>query len=214
MENSFCRLSKKSWSAKLVYNVVLYSCIFIVIAILYMVLHSFNLPKRVLFIGDIICLFILILSLISSILDLTIGFKRYGYKISDSSIEIIHGVYFTNINIIPIRRIQQVSMEQGPILRLFNLYNVSIVTAGSNTSIEYLSDDVSSQIVSNLNNKINYFATISQNKTENYTGIIQGLKSISQNNTENYTGIIQDLKSDDNKNSDCIAPCNNKHDLS
>ncbi|UQS84504.1 PH domain-containing protein [Apilactobacillus apisilvae] len=58
------------------------------------------------------------------------------YKISEEYVEIQKGFFFRKLSSIPIARVQNVNLSQGPLLRFQKLNSVHIDTAGDNHKIE------------------------------------------------------------------------------
>ena len=75
-------------------------------------------------------LFIL-LSIIGWI-SVKLNFKLSGYALREKDILFKHGWLIQKIRIVPLKRIQHVSIQSGPIDRNFGLASISIFTAGSN----------------------------------------------------------------------------------
>lgn len=83
-----------------------------------------------------------------------IEYKQWRYAISEDKVDIRHGIFFVTNTVIPIIRIQHITIDQGPINRRFGLYNVEISLASDSFEIECLSHQVASEIVENLTNKL------------------------------------------------------------
>lgn len=62
----------------------------------------------------------------------------WGYAMNEDSIEIQYGLIVIRRALIPMRRVQHVDLEMGPIMRHFKLASLSITTAGSNHTIPAL----------------------------------------------------------------------------
>lgn len=89
-------------------------------------------------------------------------YKRYRYIITDDKIEIIEGAIFIEKTIIPIERIHQISVKQGPINRIYGLSKVTVSTAGSNADINFLNLNEADKISENLKNKINNLVIVNR----------------------------------------------------
>lgn len=81
-------------------------------------------------------------------------YKQWKYLITEDKIEIVHGLFFVTTTIIPILRIQHVSISQGPINKLFNLNNITISTAGGAHNITGLTLEDANKISEYLNTRI------------------------------------------------------------
>jgi hypothetical protein len=60
-----------------------------------------------------------------------IGFRNSGYALRDKDVLFRHGWIIRKIRIVPLNRVQHVSVQSGPIERRFGLASVSVFTAGS-----------------------------------------------------------------------------------
>lgn len=82
---------------------------------------------------------ILGLGILELICELSLIPYRYAfnkYKISEEYVEIQKGFFFRKLSSIPIARVQNVNLNQGPLLRMQNLNSVYVDTAGDNHKIE------------------------------------------------------------------------------
>ncbi|USS92217.1 PH domain-containing protein [Fructobacillus americanaquae] len=69
----------------------------------------------------------------------------YHFMVNETDVEIQKGFFFRTHTAIPIARVQNVDLDQGPILRLFKLQQVHILTGGSGHEIEALTEDDAEQ---------------------------------------------------------------------
>ncbi|MGI6256935.1 MAG: PH domain-containing protein [Anaerovoracaceae bacterium] len=92
--------------------------------------------------------------LLALIIYPAIEYRQWFYSISEDRVEIRHGIFFIKNSIIPIIRIQHVTVEQGPIYRRFGLHNVVISLASGNFQILGLSRDKAEEISKNLNHRL------------------------------------------------------------
>lgn len=92
--------------------------------------------------------------LLALILYPIIEYRQWFYSISEDRVEIRHGIFFIKNSVIPIIRIQHVTVEQGPIYRRFGLYNVSISLASGNFQILGLRQDRAEEISNILNQQL------------------------------------------------------------
>ena len=60
--------------------------------------------------------------------------------------------------IVPIERLQKLSLETGPFDRMFGLTRVKLTTAGGDVDIRYLEIEKAEVIAESLKNKINKYA--------------------------------------------------------
>ena len=89
-------------------------------------------------------------------LVITIAFPRiyydhYRYFISEDRVDVRRGIFFLTHTVVPIERIHQVEVVEGPVNRLYGLADVQITTAGGVATIEYLEKDEADRIADELN---------------------------------------------------------------
>ena len=92
---------------------------------------------------------------IYEIISPIIYYNHYRYCITDDRIDIRKGVLILRHIVVPIERLHQVEVKRGPINNMLGLANVSITTAGSSVTIDYLENRVAEEIISELNDIIN-----------------------------------------------------------
>ena len=59
------------------------------------------------------------------------GFRHSGYALRTKDILFKRGWIIRKIRVVPLKRIQHVSLQSGPVERKFGLASISIYTAGS-----------------------------------------------------------------------------------
>jgi membrane protein YdbS with pleckstrin-like domain len=64
--------------------------------------------------------------------------RRWRYEVRDEEIDIQHGTFVVKRTLVPIRRVQHVETEAGPLQDLFDLSSVSFHTAAGETEIPAL----------------------------------------------------------------------------
>jgi len=101
-------------------------------------------------------LFIL-LSIIGWI-SVKLSFNLSGYALREKDILFKHGWLIQKIRIVPLKRIQHVSIQSGPIDRNFGLASISIFTAGSNEAdftIKGITDQTALQLKEWISKQVN-----------------------------------------------------------
>ena len=58
-----------------------------------------------------------------------IEYRQWGYYITEDKVDIRHGLFFITNTIIPIIRIQHITVSQGPVNRKLGLYDVELSLA-------------------------------------------------------------------------------------
>jgi uncharacterized protein len=83
-----------------------------------------------------------------------IEYRQWGYIISEDRVEIKHGIFFIHTTVIPVIRIQHITIRQGPVARKYGLSNVSIHTASGLFAIEGLINEDARAIAEALKAKL------------------------------------------------------------
>ena len=83
-----------------------------------------------------------------------IEYRQWGYQIHEDRVDIRHGIFFVNHSIIPVVRIQHITVSQGPINRRLGLYEVAMSLASDNFEIPCLSKEVADEIADNLKRRL------------------------------------------------------------
>lgn len=173
---SFESLNKKARYSMIIGDIIVLAISILITSSLKIYIFKFDLPDILKSIINVIYYLINGIFAINIIYEPTIAFKRHKYKISENSIETITGIYAIKHTIIPIRRLQQIDINEGMINRPFGLVDINLVTAGETSKIEFIEKEKAELIVSMLTEKINEFAKIQLENTENYEPIIEGIE--------------------------------------
>ena len=83
-----------------------------------------------------------------------IEYRQWGYHISHDRVEIKHGIFFISTSVIPVIRIQHITIEHGIILRKLGLSSVRIHTASGAFNIVGLSNGEARSIIESLKNNL------------------------------------------------------------
>lgn len=105
-------------------------------------------------IARIACSAVIIVSAIYSLVEPQVIYRRYRYRIDDEKVDIRKGVVFITHQMVPIERIHQVDVTEGPVNRMFGLANVHITTAGGTVEIQWLQREVAEDIADKLNSTV------------------------------------------------------------
>lgn len=77
-------------------------------------------------------------------------YARYTYSYQEDRIQINRGVIFKHEIVIPVCQIQDLHLNQGPLMQILKLQTLEISTAGSNYQIHGLDNEVAKQILAEL----------------------------------------------------------------
>ncbi|MHB8063370.1 MAG: PH domain-containing protein [Ruminiclostridium sp.] len=97
---------------------------------------------------------ILAYMLITLYLFPAIEYRQWGYIISDDRVEIRHGIFLIKNIVIPIVRVQHITILQGPINRKLGISIINIHTASGQFTIEGISNEEASSIAESLKSKL------------------------------------------------------------
>ncbi|MFY9263144.1 MAG: PH domain-containing protein [Actinomycetaceae bacterium] len=74
--------------------------------------------------------------LVTAALDVFIARRRakvVGYAELENELVVVHGIMFRRLEVVPYGRMQQVNLGTGPLMSLFDLASVELVTASATT---------------------------------------------------------------------------------
>lgn len=83
-----------------------------------------------------------------------IEYRQWGYYIDEEKVVIKHGLFFIKQTIIPIIRIQNITMSQGPINRKLGLYSVEMALASGSFDIPGLDKETAEHLSESLKSKL------------------------------------------------------------
>ena len=79
-----------------------------------------------------------------------IEYRQWGYLIEEDKVVIRHGIFFVKKSIVPIIRIQNITISQGPINRRLGLYKLELSLASDSFEIVGLDKETAETISENL----------------------------------------------------------------
>lgn len=91
-------------------------------------------------------LVLLVISLLGIFFIPQIRWKRWYYEVDEHEIDLQSGIFIITRTLVPIKRVQHVDTRQGPILRSYNLADVTISTAATTHRIPALDEEVADQV--------------------------------------------------------------------
>ncbi|MGC2872750.1 PH domain-containing protein [Ihubacter sp. rT4E-8] len=83
-----------------------------------------------------------------------IEYRQWGYLIEEDKVVIRHGIFFIKKTIVPIIRIQNITMSQGPIDRRLGLYKLKLSLASGSFEIVGLNQETAEAISENLKSRL------------------------------------------------------------
>lgn len=79
-----------------------------------------------------------------------IRWQRWRYEVREQEIELQHGLFIVKRTLVPMVRVQHVDTEQGPILRKYDLSEISISTAATTHTIPALITEEADELRSRI----------------------------------------------------------------
>ncbi len=150
MENGFKKLEKNALGC-------MYTATFVVSAITLAILSGVVIYFDLLRIKLILVIYavIMIVAILNVLISPYFRYHRYRYKLDGDSLEVIEGYIFISHNIVPIERIQNIELQQGPIDRMFGVSKMTITTGGGEETVRFVSKEVAGTMSDKLKKKIN-----------------------------------------------------------
>ena len=155
------KLSNKAIKSWIISRSIALIILLIIYIVAMVILPKFNLQGFNWFINkfrtpiNIVSLIILLLTAVSAFIEPFFEYKQWSYGISEDEIFFTEGIYFRKSVTIPIVRIQNINLSEGPINSYFNLATVKIGTAGGSYDIPNIDKDEVEKIREFLSKKIN-----------------------------------------------------------
>ncbi len=157
MKDIFKKLPKRARWSMLLSDVISGILIIGIAFIIKSVIISFHIPDFVKQVVGGVFYVVVVFSVLDTLLAQCVLYHRVKYLITDKSVETYKGIYFMSHEIVPIRRMQQVDIEMGPINKMFNLSSVHVITAGGKIELEYIDRTEAEEIAALLKDRINEF---------------------------------------------------------
>ena len=147
---------------------------------------------------------ILAILVVYGIVEPEIMYRRYRYRMDDEKIEVRRGIVYITHAMVPIERVHQVDVSEGPINRMYGLANVNITTASvevNESDLNVTVTDVSKTMyvaTDTLNVRDSWLAsstkggTLKRNQAVTVTGSYDTTVTTSDDNSLNATVIDRD----------------------
>jgi len=75
-----------------------------------------------------------------------IRWQHWYYEVGEHEIDLQSGIFITTRTLVPVKRVQHVDTRQGPILRSYNLADVTISTAATTHRIPALDEETADTV--------------------------------------------------------------------
>lgn len=152
------RLSKDSVKVWIISGIISYSIWLILFAVLLYVDFRFSWYEWIGWILIGITSLIALSGIWSIFIKPYLLYKNWRYAANEEFLQLKFGALYEEHQLVPMTKIQSVSTKQGPILRKYGLYSISIETMGFSHVIPTLPKDVAFE----LRNRIAHFAKIKE----------------------------------------------------
>ncbi len=103
----------------------------------------------------IVCVAVFVLELLETIISPIFRYRRYRYILTEEEVQVMKGYIFLTHIIVPISRLHKITVESGPIDRMFGLASVEVTTAGGDVTINFLEKEKAEMIAERLKKRIN-----------------------------------------------------------
>lgn len=134
------RLDKQVVNVWVISDLISNLIIFIVLGILIYLRYHFAWPVWIFWILIGIFVFTLLLMIWSTYLRPRFLYKNWRYDVNEEFLQLKSGAFFETYTLIPMTKIQSVETSQGPILRKYGLFSLTVQTIASSHAIPALSE--------------------------------------------------------------------------
>lgn len=145
------KLDKKAVASWRIKRSIAFAVIVIACAVILLLMPNETLYGKIIAIAIAV---LLVYKLAGLIVYPMIEYKQWGYAIAEDRVDIRHGIFFVKHTIIPVIRIQHITVSQGPINRKLGLYEVKMSLASDSFEIPCLSKETADEIAENLKNRL------------------------------------------------------------
>lgn len=119
---------------------------------IYLAVCEWESPWKYIIMGGLILL--AAYQILALVLFPQIEYRQWGYLIEEDKVIIRHGIFFVKKTVIPIIRIQNITLSQGPVNRSLGLYKVEMALASGSFEIQGLDQKTADGISENLKDKL------------------------------------------------------------
>lgn len=150
-------LPKNARWAMAISELILAAIVVAVTVVLYLILDHFraHLPPVLFTVLYVVAGLAVLYQLAALVLEPTVGYHYYRYTIAEDRIAVDAGAIHRSHEVLPIRRLQKVEWNAGPIDRALGLASLEIYSAGSSLTIHNLALDEAEALAETLKDRIN-----------------------------------------------------------
>lgn len=95
------------------------------------------------------------LVILNTLVSPAFRYERYRYKIDDECIHVKEGYLWVTETIVPIERIQNLEVSQGPFDRYYKVAKVIVTTGGGEVSLSFIAKEKADEIAEYLKKRVN-----------------------------------------------------------
>ena len=92
--------------------------------------------------------------LLATVLLPAIEYRQWRYGISDDRIEIRHGIFWLKTIVVPMVRVQHITVSSGPISRHYGLAKLTVHTASGSFEVECLTAETAEALCAMLKERL------------------------------------------------------------
>lgn len=152
------RLSKDSVKVWIISGVINYAIWIAAFAVLLYLDHRFTWYEWISWVLIGITCLIALSGIWSIFIKPFLLYKNWRYDATEEFLQLKSGAFNEEHQLVPMTKVQSVSTKQGPILRKYRLYSLTIETMGSTHRIPALPKDIATE----LRNRIAHYAKIKE----------------------------------------------------
>jgi len=155
-ENKLSKSAIKAWRVSL--SIV--ALFLILIPLLFWVINALLTNTQTLSMWSLLALLVLVIivSTLGIVFIPEVRWQRWYYQVDEHEVDLQSGIFIITRTLVPIKRVQHVDTRQGPILRSYDLADVTISTAATTHRIPALDEETADKV----RNQISKFARLAE----------------------------------------------------
>src|SRR5690625_4149715 len=152
------RLAKNYIKIKVIRAILSFVITLVVIGLAIYGIHKFSLPNWVLIVAYISIVLAILNAIWTIFLEPFFQYKNWRHRVDEHYLQLTYGGIKRSYQLVPMTKVQSVETNQGPLLRRYKLYSLTIQTTGSTHYIPALSENEAIA----LRNQIAHYAQIKE----------------------------------------------------
>lgn len=152
------RLDKKIINVMVMSDLIFKLILFIILGVLIFLWHRFEWLDWIGWTFIIIAAFFILAMIWTTVLRPRFLYKNWRYDLNKDFLQLKSGAFFEEHKLIPMTKIQSVETNQGPILRKYGLYSITVETIASAHEIPGLPKEIAMA----LREEIAHFAKVKE----------------------------------------------------